>query len=149
MNKHLQTAIDFVRTNEYDEQVRHYLCAVIVRGGSILSVGYNRRNTNSFVEHYTDKVRGVRGYCMSTHAEHDAICKARNKINLTSTKIFIARVRKIDNTIGMARPCPICQAALYNYGVRRAFYTIDDAHYGIMSIKSEEKAVDRIVRISA
>jgi deoxycytidylate deaminase len=132
-------------TNKYDEVVDYHLSAIIVRGGSIVSVGYNKANTNSFVEHYADRVKGKRNFCLSTHAEMDAVLRIRNKIDLSGCKIFVARRKLIDGSPGMARPCAICEEVLRSYGIKRAFYTIDDNHYGIMSI-SETQARDKIER---
>jgi deoxycytidylate deaminase len=59
---------------DYGDQIDYHLCAIIVRGGSVISVCYNKHNTNAFVEYYTDITRGKgRDFCLSTHAEQDAI----------------------------------------------------------------------------
>lgn len=134
MHRFLRLAFNYIGDNKYDTQDYH-LCAVLVRGGSVISVGYNKLNTNAFVEHYADLARGPkRGFCLSTHAEQDAILKARNKVDLRGCKIFVARRKRLDQSPGMARPCPICEGALANYGIRKAFYTINDHQYGKMII---------------
>lgn len=128
---------------EHDySDLEYHLCAVLVRGGSVISVGFNKRNTNAFVEHYTDLARGQRDWCMSTHAEMDAVLGARSKTDLRGTKIFVIRKHldtKNYSTFGLAKPCEICQHVLYNYGVRRAYYTIDDQNHGVMKIENPAK----------
>lgn len=132
MCKFLKTAEKYTRSNDFDPSLNFHLSAVLVLGGQIISVGYNKRSTNSFVEHYADKLRGKRQYCLSTHAELDAICKARTKCDISGSKIYVARVRKADGEVAMARPCPICETALAAYGIKRAYYTIARGEYGVM-----------------
>lgn len=145
LHKHLQTAMVLAESNTYDDVLDYHLAAIIVRGGSVVSVGYNKSNTNSFVEHFADRVKGKRNFCVSTHAEMDAILRVRNKIDLTGCKIFVARKKLIDHSPGMARPCAICEEVLRSYGIKRAFYTIDTEHYGIMTV-GDSQTRDKIVR---
>ena len=144
MHKHLISALNLAANNAYDKHLVFNLCAVIVGGGSIISVGYNKSNTNGFVEHYTDKILGKRDYALSSHAEMDSIAKVRSKTNLVGCKVFVARRSKEGNNPVMARPCPICQAMLRAYGIKRAFYTIDSNRYGIMNLANNKP--DEIVR---
>jgi deoxycytidylate deaminase len=140
MIKWLKMAERFASEHVFDEDLAQKLCAIIVKGGNVVSVGYNKITTNSFVEHYTDAARGCgRDYCLSTHAEMSAVLKARGKIDLRGSKIYVTRVRPKGATIGrvgMAKPCPICQHVLYNYGIKRAYYTISDNEYGVLKIQN-------------
>lgn len=134
MHKYLRMALDIASKNEYDDTLEYHLCAIIVRGGSIVSVGFNKRSHNSFVEHYMDVAKFGRDWCCSTHAEMDAVLRARGKSDLRGCKIFVARRRKRDGQPAMARPCEICQHVLYNYGIRRAYFTMDNESYGVMKV---------------
>lgn len=136
MNRFFRIALQNAQAHDY-EDLEYHLCAVIVRGGSVVSVGFNKRNSNAFVEHYTDLARGQRDWCMSTHAEMDAVLQARSKIDLTGAKIFVIRKHQDIEKHGyfaLAKPCEICQHVLYNYGISRAIYTIDDNNHGVMKI---------------
>lgn len=141
MNKFFRIALQNIDQHDYADQ-DYRLCAVLVRGGSVVSVGFNKRNTNGFVEHYTDLAKGLRDWNMSTHAEMDAVLQARQKTDLRGMKIYVVRKRQDTEkygTFGMAKPCEICQHVLYNYGIRRAYYTIDDQNFGIMKIENPAK----------
>ncbi len=143
MHRYLRLAMQYATDNRYDHAADYHLAAIIIRGGSVISVGFNKVNTNAFVEHYTDLARGRgRDFCLSTHAEQDAILKARGKVNLRGCKIFVARRKKIDGSPGMARPCPICENALQSYGIRKAYYTINEEQYGKMLIKPDGDTTD-------
>ena len=136
MNKFFRIALQNAQDHDYSDQEYH-LCAVLVRGGSVVSVGYNKRNTNAFVEHYTDLAKGQRDWCMSTHAEMDAVLQVRSKTDLQGTKLYVIRKHqdvKNYGVFGLAKPCEICEHVLYNYGIRRAYYTIDDHNHGVMKI---------------
>lgn len=136
MNKFFRMALQYAQTHDYEDQDYH-LCSLIVRGGSVVSVGYNKRNTNSFVEHFTDLARGQRDWCMSTHAEMDAVLQVRSKIDLRGSKIYTIRKHKDTDkysVFGMAKCCEICQHVLYNYGIKKAYYTINDHTHGVMKI---------------
>ena len=143
MHRYLRLAMQYANEKQYSNQIDYHLCAIIVRGGSVISVGYNKHNTNAFVEHYADIARGRgRDFCLSTHAEQDAILKARNKVDLRGCKIFVARRLRLNGKPGMARPCPICENALNSYGIRKAYYTINEHQFGKMLIKPNGDTTD-------
>jgi tRNA(Arg) A34 adenosine deaminase TadA len=141
MNKFFRIALQNAMEHDYSD-LEYHLCAVIVKGGSVISVGFNKRNTNGFVEHYTDLARGQRDWCMSTHAEMNAVLLARGKTDLRGAKIFVVRKHqdcKNYSTLALAKPCEICEHVLFNYGIRKAYYTIDDTNYGIMKVSNPAK----------
>jgi len=141
MNKYLRQALNHAINHDYDHNLDYKLCAMLVKGGNIISVGFNQRKTNGFVEHYTDKVRGCnRDFSLSTHAEMHCVLQSRGKTDLNGSKIYVVRLRPAnsDGTLGMARPCPICQNVLIQYGIKRAYYSIDDNNYGIMKVCPQE-----------
>lgn len=142
MHKFLKLAESFGREHTFDQGLEYNLCAVIVKSGKPISVGYNNRATNQFVEHYANLARGKRDYCLSTHAEMDAVLKARNSTDLRGCKIYVARLLKLGG-VANSRPCPICEQVLFNYGIKRAFYTLSDNEYGVMRVCSKENNSDR------
>jgi deoxycytidylate deaminase len=148
MHRYLRYAMQCANEYEFDSEMDYNLCAVIVKGGSIISVGFNKMNTNAFVEHYADLCRGRgRDFCLSTHAEQDAVLKARSKVDLRGCKIFVGRRKKLDGGPGMARPCQICENVLLNYGIRKAYYTINHYQYGRMIIRPDGETSDVIIDV--
>lgn len=146
MHKFLAMATKEALAHTYDTDLEYSLCAVIVKSGRPVSVGFNNRSTNGFVEYYATSLRGIRDYCLSTHAEMDAVLRARNTLDLSGTKIYVSRILK-KGGVGLSRPCPICQSILYNYGIRRAYYTINDNEYGVMRItKNSSEITDKVVQ---
>lgn len=132
--KYLRKAYEYSLAYDYDYELNFHHCAVLVKGGNILGVGYNRRSTNAFVEYYADKARGLRKYCLSCHAELDVIQRFRKKTDLTGTKIYVFR-RCFEPSLGvaaMSRPCEICTMAIKDHGISRAIYSISDSEYGVM-----------------
>jgi deoxycytidylate deaminase len=124
-NRYLRSAIDVMK--EVDKgHLEYNLAAVLVSGGRILSIGYNKAGHRGLVEAYKHHPWA------NIHAEVDAVLQVRRKIDLTGSKIYVARSRD-DGSVGHARPCDMCQAILKAYGIKRAYYTIDETSYGVMT----------------
>lgn len=93
-------------------------CALIYAGGRLLSTGFNRQKTNSFVTTFAHHE-----FVQSIHAEVDAILRVRKKIDLRGTKMYVAKVGRTP-VIGDSRPCPMCFEALQLYGIKKVIYTV-------------------------
>jgi len=135
MNPHLETALSFARHFKHDPKLPAILTAMIVSGGRVLSVGFNRRTPsgNGLQEYYK-----TNPFCNSIHAEVDAVLSARKKIDLRGSKMYIVRRQRGDCAenpkIVLAKPCEMCQAVLFSYGIKRATYTVSNNEYGILKI---------------
>jgi len=46
--------------------------------------------------------------------------------------VYVARVRLMDGSFGMARPCSSCMKVLRSKRVAKIYYTINDNEYGII-----------------
>ena len=106
-----------------------HLAAVIVKGGSVVSVGINRPKMNSYVHFY-----GNHENCGSVHAEIDAIFRARRKVDLRGSKMYVARLTK-RGQVGLAMPCKMCRRALQRYGIKRVYYTVDENTHAEMRLR--------------
>lgn len=143
-NKFILEAIKLSRQHEYDHRLQAYLTALIVSGGKILSVGFNGRDKASsglqrrYSQHNTHHTKPC-----TIHAEIDAVLNCRRKNDLTGSKIFVIRRLRLDSVdnplIAMAKPCPMCQAVLFSYGIRRATYTISNDEFGVLNITDPRK----------
>lgn len=134
MNSYLSVAADLARGHFYDKNLDYHLCAVVVRGGKILSIGFNKFGSSGLVEHYKIKEREWKH---NVHAETEAILRARRKTDLRGSKIYVARLHKNGVTLAMAKPCPMCQAVLYAYGIKKAYFTTDspEEEMGVMRVE--------------
>jgi deoxycytidylate deaminase len=56
--------------------------------------------------------------------------------------VFVARGRKLNDQMAMARPCQTCETLLGYAGVEKVYYTISELEYGVMFLKSKKD--DRI-----
>lgn len=90
------------------------MAAVIVRGGTLLSVGYNR------IEDHPAAY-----FCCSFHAEYDAIRKA--KADIAGAKMFVYRFSRSDNSVKTSRPCEICQYEISKANLSSAIFVEDKA----------------------
>ena len=124
--KNFKTCFD-VLTSRDRGWLEYSLAAAIVSGGRVLSVGMNKQKFNSIIDVFkTNEWSNI-------HAEVDAILRVRNKIDLTGSKIYVARMT-VDGDIRNAMPCEMCVNILRTYGIKRAIYTIDDSSYGVLKI---------------
>lgn len=126
----LNLAIKQCKSHEFDSAMEFTLCAVLVKGGRVLSIGFNRSG-------YSAKMTGHKhhdGVC-SVHAEVDALLKAR-MCDVTDATIYVARFRK-KGDLGMAKPCPMCQSILHEAGVKTAFFTLpgSDNSFGTLDLR--------------
>jgi hypothetical protein len=48
--------------------------------------------------------------------------------------LYVARVRRKDRALAMARPCDDCMRLLKFYGVVKCYYTISPYEYGIINV---------------
>lgn len=83
---------------------RHYRhCAMVVRGGAILSVGVNNK---------------------ILHAEVAAL-EALEPSERKDTMVISLRIRK-DGSLAMGRPCWKCMLYMREYGVKKVMYSLSN-----------------------
>ena len=90
--------------------------AVIVRGGSVLSVGVNKWKNPVKPDNPTTEYNPN----ISIHAEVDALSRCNDPRGAT---IFIARVNK-QGEERISRPCINCEQALIKAGIKKVVYTL-------------------------
>jgi dCMP deaminase len=89
--------------------------AIVVRGGSVLGMGYNKdRNHPSRVspEH-------IKTHC-SRHAELEAIRDA--KWNVKGAVLYVARVNSRDEDRN-SKPCMLCEKIIIETEIKKVIYT--------------------------
>jgi deoxycytidylate deaminase len=94
---------------------KHRHGAVIVQGGSVVSVGVNR------VRNHPDNVCDPKREA-SVHAEVAAIRGARGAC-LRGATLYVARVRK-GGEFGLSRPCVNCLEEIGRVGIRKVVYSV-------------------------
>lgn len=89
--------------------------AVVVRGGRVLSIGYNKGKI---------------------HAEVDALKKVSDP---SGTTLYVVRIGH-DGKLRLSRPCNNCLNYAINCGVKRIVYSIADGEYGVIEdVKNLER----------
>jgi deoxycytidylate deaminase len=135
MHKFLKLAYDLALAHDFDKSMDYFHCAVIAKGGKVLSVGYNARGFHSFVECYK-----VKEHTCTIHAEIAAILAKRKKVRFEGSKVYVVRIRP-NGTVAMSRPCEMCQQVLHNYGVKRAYFSTDEFPFvGKMKLDNPESS---------
>jgi deoxycytidylate deaminase len=126
--KYLDKAKKYAQNHSYPKNLDYRLCAVLVKGNKIISIGYNRFGYSGLIRYYNKQP-----YEFNIHAEVAAILKVRNKIDLTGCEIYVVRIMRHDpNSVGMSMPCEMCQAVLTAYGISKAYFTVDNNSIGML-----------------
>ena len=107
--------------NDQYERFRH--AAVIVRGGSVQSVGLNKLHTDPRLVDCEDRIMRRK---ISIHAEADAIRRCGHSRGAT---IYVARIGR-NGEVAMSKPCDHCQELLERHGIKKVVYTIGPNEWG-------------------
>jgi deoxycytidylate deaminase len=95
--------------------------AILVKGGSILSVGLNRASPGVLKDkRYIEK---------AVHAERDAIYGVDPK-KLKGATVYVTGITKCGNLL-KSEPCSICKAVLSDVGVKAVYYYHKNGEIGV------------------
>lgn len=121
--RYLQLAIKIAEANDYYQRYRHG--AVIVRGGSVQSVGFSKLHT---APHLVDcESQNLRSR-ISTHAEAEAL--KRCSVTKGAT-MYVARVGRNDK-VALSKPCKNCQRLLADAGIKKIVWTVSPTEWDSM-----------------
>ena len=88
--------------------------AVIVRGGRVISTGYNKARNNPAIIPINELPKGV-----TVHAEIDALKKVRNP---SGCDIYVVRIDRMGH-FKLSKPCHICWTMLKYSGIKGVYHT--------------------------
>lgn len=117
--RYVKFALNKLKQRQPDPRLTANVGAVIARGGRILSIGQNKPKMNVYTMQ-----NAHHEFCVSIHAEIDAILRIRRKVDLRGATIYVVRLKKNGET-GVATPCKMCSRAIVDHGIKRIFYTVD------------------------
>ena len=110
--------------------------AVLAKGASVLNLGVNKNQFNSFGKYKYRSCEDIRfmkePWHATMHAELGCILGVDRESTSGST-VYVVRV----NPLGvwrMSKPCCMCQSAMRYVGIRRVVYSVDEKHIGEMKL---------------
>lgn len=115
----------------------HKLGAVMMLGNKVLAVGYNTTKTNPAQKRYNLE----RGYDPDVrnngqiHAE--MMCLINTKyldMDWSRVSLYIYREHK-DHTTALAKPCPACEKAIRERGIKQVYFTTEGIPYKKINYK--------------
>ncbi len=131
MNRWLRTACKVAAKNWLSDPDKTFaLGAILVRGGSVISTGTNKRKTDPIVQRLSHEIRELKPYRRCTHAELDCICRIPEE-QTRGAVLYVARVTK-NMVAANAEPCPICKHQLFIAGIRKVHFTVGFNQEGVM-----------------
>lgn len=101
------------------------MVAFLIHKNKILSFGVNSEKT-SLYQHRARKRSNITDSDFiydKTHAEIAAIKKIHPSFNDWQNVEIIVISKKKDNSFRLARPCPICEKAITDLGIKKIYYT--------------------------
>lgn len=112
-----------------------HLGAVLVYQGRVISTGCNSNKTHPLQKkynkyrHFKKSSRPIKN---SLHSEISCLVNipkcVENNIDFTRCKIYIYRIPKNKKMIcGESKPCPACEKMLRDKGIRKVYYTSNNA----------------------
>ena len=105
------------------------LAAVIVKGGSVLSVGQSKLHSNP--AHCDFEMPGIRER-VSVHAEADALSRCGSP---KGAVLYVARIGR-NGKPANSKPCHRCQKAILDAGVKRCYYLDEN---GVIAVWPPER----------
>jgi deoxycytidylate deaminase len=114
-SKKLNRIFTLARNASHLSDYKIKIGAVLIRNGNPIAVGFNKNKTHP-------------KYRFNIHAEMSAILSTNGQEDSRGDTMFIFR-ETADGVPGMSRPCLDCIASLRSYGVKRVYYTTNEAPF--------------------
>lgn len=91
----------------------HYKhCAILVRGGRVVSIGINKLKSGYFA----DPLYELKGW----HSEADCLLStSKEKVN--GSVLYVAGLSKANNPVN-SKPCPYCQQFINKFDLKEVYY---------------------------
>lgn len=117
----------FILARDKEKVARAKVVAAAVYKGKVVSYGFNQYRTSWIQRRFASNSEAH-----YLHAETDAIRNAMKVIdgrNLQDITLYVVRSRKIGgkNVLGNAKPCTGCHSCIKWAGIKRVYYSTDDA----------------------
>jgi tRNA(Arg) A34 adenosine deaminase TadA len=111
------------------------MASAIVYRNRIISIGMNSMKSHPLQAKYAKNEHAI-----FLHSEIAAIKNALREMDvddLSKCEIYVARVKKEKPftkkyVLGLAKPCPGCERAIAEFGLKRVVYTCDDGKHEVM-----------------
>lgn len=111
--------VDILKNHPYSSDLIALHAAVLVDGSRIISVGYNKPYKPQIVRNIKNAHPNL-----SLHAEVSAI-KNSHREDLKDSTLYVARLFKDKQTIGLSKPCKYCQRVLLDFNIRKVIFTTE------------------------
>jgi deoxycytidylate deaminase len=124
---------------KFNNMSSHKVTAFVYnKKGMLLSVGKNSYIKTHTIQAKYGKMAG-KPSSIYLHAEIDALIKARNRGGVPH-RIFVARYYR-DGSPAMAKPCPICMAAITDFGIEIIEWTVGEFNEELINSRIKKDIV--------
>jgi len=99
-------------------KIRHG--AILIKGGSVINVSFNKDNYSSFGTRFRSPLRGH----ATVHAELGCILGLLRDVT-AGADLYVCRINR-KGEFRFSKPCSMCHHALKHVGVKRVYYTTNN-----------------------
>ena len=120
-SKKMERLFDLAKNVAYNSpygKIRHG--ALLVKGGSVRNVAFNKENYSSFGTRF----RGPNKGHATVHAELGCILGMPRNVT-SGADVYVCRINR-DGEFRISKPCKMCHQVLKHVGVKRVYYTTND-----------------------
>lgn len=120
MKLNLERSVDLAAiTASLSERHKHKTgCVLLDRQNRVISVGVNATRTHPLQARYAEQTDNP--FKIHLHAEISALTRLRRQ-HIPHTAIVVRLLA--NGKRSMAKPCPVCEAALLDNGIEQIFFT--------------------------
>jgi tRNA(Arg) A34 adenosine deaminase TadA len=128
--------------HNFDDRLTFCHAAILVSGRSIIATGYNYLHVTDL---RFDRLKAVMAGRLQNenHAEVAAIYRARRKHDVRGMDMYVVRVHA-NGELAQSRPCTLCEHVMYNYGIKRVYYSISESEFGVMKLQNPAEKFFRV-----
>ena len=94
--------------------------AVLIKGGSIINMSFNKDNYSSFGTRFRNPTRGH----ATVHAEIGCVLGMPRRAT-TGADLYVCRINK-EGDFRNSKPCTMCHEVLKHVGIKRVYYTTNN-----------------------
>lgn len=120
-SKKVERCFSLARNVAYNSpygKIRHG--AVLIKGGSVINVSFNKDNYSSFGTRFRSPLRGH----ATVHAELGCILGLPRDVT-SGADLYVCRINR-KGEFRFSKPCSMCHEALKHVGIKRVYYTTNN-----------------------
>ena len=128
ISRKVRRYFELAKKYAFKSTICHKHSSVLVKGGKIINVSYNKLVFSSLANRFRRQQKGIG----TLHAEIGAVLNLDKSVT-NNADLYVMRINNKGHYM-LSAPCSMCIKTAQFMNIRRIIYTIDDNHVGIVKI---------------